>query len=407
MSPDTTDDTTEEIPATGAWRPGQPVASRRFLRVAGEMTRSGSDPDGLEHSGTSRFLRLEGGGRLDVVDVAYETWGTLAGDGANAVLICHALTGDAHVAGSSGPGQPTPGWWDALVGPGRAVDTDRWFVVCSNVLGGCQGSTGPSSVAPDGRPHGSRFPVVTIRDMVRVQAMLADHLGIGRWRAVLGGSMGGMQALEWATMFPERVARLVLASTTAAASAQQIAWSHIGRRAVAADPRFRGGDYYDAEPGDGPHRGLAVARMCAQVTYRSDEVFTDRFHRTTLGPMEFTLDPIFDVEGYLDYHGLKLARRFDANSYIRLNRAMDLHDVARGRGSTEAALSRITAPTLVAAVRSDGLYPPIQQHVLADGLASVGGDVTWVDVDSPHGHDGFLIETPQLAPPVRDFLERP
>ncbi|UDY36787.1 homoserine O-acetyltransferase MetX [Dermatobacter hominis] len=388
-----------DIPATGAWRPGDPVADRRFCRVAGA-----DDADAA--GSTARPFRLEGGGLLAEVDVAYEAWGELAPDGSNAVLVCHALTGDAHVAGRSGPGQPTPGWWDALVGPGRALDTDRLFVVCSNVLGGCQGTTGPSSIDPEtGKPYGSNFPVVTIRDMVRVQALLADRLGIRRWRAVVGGSMGGMQALEWGAMYPERVGALVVASTTASASAQQIAWSHIGRMAVQSDPRFRGGDYYDADPGEGPHRGLAVARMCAQVTYRSDEVFTERFHRSMLGGLDFTLDPLFDVEGYLDYHGTKLARRFDANSYVRLNRAMDLHDLARGRGSTESALARITAPTLVASVRSDGLYPPIQQHVLADGLRSVGGDVTWVDIDSPHGHDGFLIETPQLAPPIRTFLE--
>ncbi|MBS1836645.1 MAG: homoserine O-acetyltransferase [Actinobacteria bacterium] len=381
-----------DIPASGAWRPGRPPAGRRFATV--------TDPT------SGRPFRLEGGGTLTEVEVAYETFGEMAPDCSNAVLVCHALTGDAHVSGRSGPGQPTPGWWDALVGPGLPLDTDRWFVVCTNVLGGCQGTTGPASSEPaTGRPYGSRFPVVSIRDMVRVQALLADHLGIRRWRAVVGGSMGGMQALEWATMFPDRVGSLVVASTTAAASAQQIAWSHIGRMAIQADPRFRGGDYYDAPDGDGPHRGLAVARMCAQVTYRSDEVFTERFHRTLLDRLDFTLGPLFDIEGYLDYHGLKLARRFDANSYIRLNRAMDLHDVARGRGSTEAALARISAPALVAAVRSDGLYPPIQQHVLADGIRSVGGEVTWVDIDSPHGHDGFLIETTQLSEPLRTFLE--
>ncbi|HPU39521.1 MAG TPA: homoserine O-acetyltransferase, partial [Microthrixaceae bacterium] len=237
-----------DIPASGAWRVGDAAADRCFERVAGDGARP---------------LRLEGGGRLEQVDVAYETWGTLAPDASNAVLVCHALTGDAHVAGRSAPGQPTPGWWDSLVGPGRAVDTDRYFVVCSNVLGGCQGSTGPASIDPgSGSPYGSTFPVVTIRDMVRTQALLADRLGIDRWKAVVGGSMGGMQSLEWAAMFPERVGAVVLASTTAAASAQQIAWSHIGRMAIQADPRFRGGDYYDAAPGDGPHRGLAVARMC-------------------------------------------------------------------------------------------------------------------------------------------------
>jgi homoserine O-acetyltransferase len=219
--------------------------------------------------------------------------------------------------------------------------------------------------------------------------------------------MGGMQALEWAVMYPERVRALVLASTTAEASALQIAWSHIGRMAVEADPRFRGGDYYDAAPGDGPHRGLAVARMCAQVTYRSDEVFTERFHRTVINQLQFSLDRVFDVEGYLDYHGLKLVRRFDANSYLRLNRAMDLHDVSRGRGTRAAALARVQAPALVASVRSDGLYPPRQQESLRDGLLEVGVPVDWVDIDSPHGHDGFLIETGLLGPRVAAFLDDP
>jgi homoserine O-acetyltransferase len=237
-----------------------------------------------------------------------------------------------------------------------------------------------------------------------VQASLADALGVDRWRSVVGGSMGGMQALEWGIIFPERVRSLVLASTTAEASALQIAWSHIGRMAVQADPRFRGGDYYDAEPGDGPWRGLMVARMCAQVTYRSDEAFAERFHRSVIDRFAFTTDPVFDVEGYLDYHGIKLVRRFDANSYLRLNRAMDLHDVARGRGSLEQALGRVRVPVQVAAVRSDGLYPPVQQHALRDALRSLGVEVDDVDIDSPQGHDAFLIETGILGPRIADFL---
>ena len=382
----------DDLPVTGAWRPGDPVGHRSFLTIVAAEE--------------GRRFQLEGGGHLEHVEVAYETWGTLDAQASNAVLVCHALTGDSHVAGRSGPGHPTPGWWDALVGPGRALDTDRWFVVCTNVLGGCQGTTGPASTDPmTGRPYGSRFPVVSIRDMVRVQAALADGLGIARWRAVIGGSMGGMQAIEWGVMHPGRVGGLVLASTTAEASAQQIAWSHIGRMAVQADPRFRGGDYYDADPGDGPHRGLSVARMCAQVPSRGDGVFTGRSPRTLLQRRDFSLDPLFDVEGYLDYHGRKLARRFDANSYLRLNRAMDLHDVGRGRGGVAAALRRVRAPALVSSVRSDGLYPPHQQSALRDGLRAAGRDVTWVDIDSPHGHDGFLLETARLAPHVRQFLE--
>ncbi len=376
------------LPATGAWRPGDPFGDRRFHSVV----------DGR------RFL-LEGGGALDHIDVAYESWGTLDAEGRNAVLVCHALTGDSHAASRRGPGHADPGWWEGLIGPGLALDTDELFVVCANVLGGCQGTTGPASVDPaTGTPYGSRFPIVTIRDMVRTQASLADHLGIGRWRAVVGGSMGGMQALEWAVMYPDRVGALILASTSAQASAQQIAWSHIGRHAIESDAAFRGGDYYDAPDGDGPHRGLVNARMMAQVTYRSDEVLTDRFDRSLLGPLEFVDQNIFQIESYLDYHGEKLVRRFDANSYLRLNRAMDLHDVGRGRGGVERALGRVRAPALVASVRSDSLYPPVQQRQIFEGLAAGPAGARWADIDSPHGHDGFLIETAQLAPQIDAFL---
>jgi homoserine O-acetyltransferase len=378
------------IPASGAWVVGSPAGHREF-----------------HHIGGSRRFNLEGGGHLENVDVAYETWGRLDDRGSNAVLVCHALTGDSHLAGRSGSGHPTPGWWEALVGPGKALDTDELFVVGVNVLGGCQGSTGPSSPDPrTGAPYGSTFPVVSIRDMVRCQASLADGLGIRRWASVVGGSMGGMQAIEWAAMYPERVASLFLASTTTEASAQQIAWSHIGRMAVQADPRFRGGDYYEAEPGDGPHRGLAVARMAAMVTYRSDEVFAERFGRTVLNQFDFSLGRTFDIEGYLDYQGLKLARRFDANSYLRLNRAMDLHDLGRGRGSTDAALARIRCPSVVAAIRSDGLYPPHQQRKLHEGLVACGLVSEFIEIDSPHGHDGFLIDTEQLAPALSAIVDR-
>jgi homoserine O-acetyltransferase len=376
---------------TGAWRPGDPVGERRFHVVTEE-----------------RPFSLEAGGTLAHVEVAYELLGELGPD-RDAVLVCHALTGDSHVAGPAGPGHPTPGWWDQLVGPGKAIDTERYAVVCANVLGGCQGSTGPASEDPaTGRPYGSSFPVITIRDIVRTQASLADHLGIHRWRAVVGGSMGGMQALEWAVMYPDRVGALVLASSAAQASALQIAWSHIGRTTIAVDPGFRGGDYYDAAPGEGPHRGLAAARMSAQVTYRSDEVFTERFHRTLLGPFEFSLDNMFDIEGYLDYHGEKLVRRFDANSYVRLTRAMDLHDVGRGRGGVRAALGRVRAPALVVAISSDGLYLPAQQRLVHDTLLDHGVPSTWLEVDSPHGHDGFLIESGALSGPISEFLtDRP
>ena len=383
------------LPATGAWLPGSPVGHRRFHRFAED-----------------RRFHLEGGGHLRSVEMAFETWGTLDADASNAVLVCHALTGDSHAAGPSGAGHPTPGWWDALIGPGKVLDTDELFVVCVNVLGGCQGSTGPASCDPEtSLPYGSSFPVVSIRDMVRCQAEVALSLGIDRWASVVGGSMGGMQALEWAVMYPDRVGSLFLASTTAQASAQQIAWSHIGRRAVEADPAFHGGDYYGVGVGNGPQHGLSVARMLAMVTYRSDEVFRDRFDRNVQNQLDFTLGRTFDIEGYLDYQGRKLVGRFDANSYLRLNRAMDLHDVARGRGGVAEALARIGCPSVVAAVRSDALYPPYQQHELFEALSGTGTPgrspaSTFVEIDSPHGHDGFLIETEQLAAPMARLLER-
>ena len=359
---------------------------------------------------SGRSFHLEGGGSLPEVVVAHETWGELDADGSNAILVCHALTGDSHAAGRAGDAHPGEGWWDGLIGPGRALDTNRYFVVCSNVLGGCQGTTGPASLDPrTGRHYGSTFPVVTIRDMVRTQALLADHLGIARWASVVGGSMGGMQALEWATMFPDRVGSVVAIATTTAGSAQQIAWSMVGRRAISGDPKFRGGDYYDAEPGDGPHQGLKLAREIAQIHYRAEAVFDQRFGRTLLdrldGPLGFTLGQRFDVEGYLDYHGDKLVRRFDANSYLRLNKAMDLHDIGRGRGGVDAAISRIKSPALVMSISSDMLYPPYQQERLRDLLVANGSRCGFYEIDSPDGHDGFLIELQQIGSLLEGFID--
>jgi homoserine O-acetyltransferase len=385
--------TARPLPPTGAWRAGDPAGQRRFADVV----------DG-------RPFHLEGGGVLRHVTVAYETWGTLAPDGSNAVLVCHALTGDSHAAGRASDGHQGPGWWDGLIGRGRGIDPDRWFVVCANVLGGCQGSTGPSSIDPDtGAPYGSAFPVVTIRDMVRVQAKLADHLGIEQWAALVGGSMGGMQVLEWCVMFPERVRSAFTIATSAQASAQQIAWSAVGRRAITNDPNFCGGDYYDRPDGEGPHLGLALAREIAQIHYRSESVFAARFGRKQLDPLDamgtFSLDQRFDVEGYLDYHGAKFVRRFDANTYLRLNKAMDLHDLGRGRGGVVPALQRVRCPVMVMSIRSDTLYPPYQQHELRDVLRTLGNRVGYYDIDSPDGHDGFLLEARQISPIVAAFLD--
>jgi homoserine O-acetyltransferase len=378
------------LPATGAWRAGDDPFHRQFLPLSAVP------------------FALEQGGVLPEVVVAYETWGQLNAEHSNAVLVCHALTGDAHAAGPSGPGQPADGWWDPLIGPGRALDTNRYFVVCANVLGGCQGSTGPSSTDPTtGRPYGSTFPVVTIRDMVRVQRRLADALGIDRWLTIIGGSMGGMQVLEWGVIYPDRMRSLICIASTGAASAQQIAWSTVGRLAVANDPNWNDGDYYDAAPGHGPHAGLALARQIAQIHYRSELVFERRFGRHSTNPLDhFAMWDRFDVESYLNHHGDKLVRRFDANTYLVLNRAMDLHDIGRGRGGQGEALGRIRVPTCTMSIPTDTLYPPYQQEALRDGLAQHGVCVEHVTIDSPHGHDGFLLEFEQVGSAVEKFLAR-
>jgi len=332
---------------------------------------------------------LEAGGRLEHVTVAFETWGELAPDRGNAVLVMHALTGDSHAAGPAGHGHTQPGWWDAMIGLGAPIDTDRFFVVCPNVLGGCQGTTGPASDAPDGRPYGPRFPRITIRDQVVVESSLADALGIDRWYAVVGGSMGGMRVLEWAVGFPDRVARAIVVAVGAKASAEEIALCSVQIRAIRADPKWRGGDYYDAPDGDGPHVGLSIARGIGQISYRSEREFDARFGRDHQGDENPFEGGRYAVESYLEYHGEKLARRFDANTYIVLSEAMNHHDVGRGRGGIEAALARVTAQTTIAGITSDRLYPLRLQHELAELLPTAAGVEV---VESTSGHDGFLIE---------------
>lgn len=378
----------ETLPASGAWRPGDPLGDRRFLRTAAD-----------------RPFVLEGGGQLRDIDLAFETWGELNDSATNAILVCHALTGDSHAAGPASKGHVAQGWWDPLIGPGKPVDTDRFFVVCANVLGGCQGSTGPSSNRPDGSGrYGPSFPVVSIRDQARLMAKLGAGLGVRRWHSVIGGSMGGMIVLELAVMFPDRVASIVPIATCAAATAQQIAWWSTGRRVIALDPNWNDGYYYDAPNGQGPHAGLALARSVSQITFRTDDVFTDRFGRDVVEPVDGSFDmwQRFEVERYLEYHGNKLVRRFDANSYLLLTKAMDLHDLGRGRGGMSPALRRIRARALVLGVNSDVLYPEYQQRELVEGMSNTRA--SYRVIDSPHGHDAFLIEYGQLSELLTEFL---
>ena len=343
---------------------------------------------------------LEGGGHLSNVTVAYETWGALNEQHSNAVLILHALTGDSHAAGPAGPGHPSAGWWDENIGPGKAVDTDRYFVVCPNVLGGCQGTTGPSSFAPDNRRYGSRFPVITIRDQVAVEVELADHLGIATWSGVVGGSMGGMRALEWVVGYPDRVGRVVVIAVGAAGTADQIALCSLQVRAIKADTNFCGGDYYDAATS--PREGLSIARGIGQFSYRTWTEFESRFGREVQDDDAVRAKGRYAIESYLSYHGDKLAARFDPNSYIVLSEAMNHHDVGRGRGGVVAALKNVRHRVSIAGVSSDRLYPRELQEELARLIPGAGRVAL---ITSPAGHDGFLIESAQVGAIIERGLD--
>jgi homoserine O-acetyltransferase len=373
-------------PVTGAWRDGDHLGNRAFCQVG---------PFTTEH-----------GDHIPHVRLAYETFGELNADASNAVLVFHALTGDSHATGQAGPGHPTAGWWSGVVGPGLGLDTDKWCVVVPNILGGCQGTTGPSSFHPDGREWGQRFPYLTIRDQTRVVESLADHLGIAAFAAVVGGSMGGMHALEWALLFPSRVARLGLIATSAVTSADQIGGNSIQMEAITVDPFFAGGDYYDHD--EGPYRGLALARRMALVNYRSPTELNERFERT----WQSKVSPLgdsgrFAVESYLDFHGNKFTRRFDANSYMSLVGAMNSHDVTRDRGDLATVLGALTLPTLVLGVDSDRLFPLSQQEDLARHIPGcLTGTVPEV-LETPYGHDGFLIESERVGASIAALLATP
>jgi homoserine O-acetyltransferase len=345
-------------------------------------------------------MPLEAGSSLPEVTLAYESWGELDRSHGNGVLVLHALTGDSHATGPAGPGQPSVGWWDGLIGPGAPIDTDRYFVVCPNVLGGCRGTTGPASPAPDGAPYGSRFPVLTIRDQVAAEAALADHLGITRWAGVVGGSMGGMRVLEWCVGYPDRVARAAVLAVGAAATAEQIAQCSLQVRAIRSDPAFAGGDYYGSARG--PVEGLALARGMGQVGYRTELELQSRFGRRAEAPEDPLKGGRYAVESYLQHHGDKLVGRFDPNSYITLSEAMNHHDVGRGRGGVGPALAGVRAEVTVAGIDSDRLYPLRLQQELVRLLP---GDRPLTVIGSLSGHDGFLLEHEQVGAVLASTLD--
>ncbi len=350
-------------------------------------------------------LELDCGKTLGPLTVAYMTYGTLNAEHSNAVLVCHALTGDQFVA-SSHPVTGKPGWWDTMVGPGKPIDTDRFFVVCSNVVGGCMGTTGPAEICQaSGRPYGLDFPLVTIRDMVRAQAMLLDALGIEKVMCVIGGSMGGMQVLQWAASFPERVVSAVPIACAAKHSAQNIAFHEVGRQAIMADPDWKGGTYQ--LHGTQPSKGLAVARMAAHITYLSEAALQRKFGRALQDreQVSFGFGPDFQIESYLRHQGVAFVDRFDANSYLYITRAMDYFDLAaEHEGVLARAFANATARFLIVSFTSDWLFPPAENKHVAHALNANAATVSFVEIATDRGHDAFLLDEPEMFATIRGFL---
>tara|TARA_R100001244_G_scaffold6593_14_gene8013 strand:+ start:16456 stop:17583 length:1128 start_codon:yes stop_codon:yes gene_type:complete len=351
-------------------------------------------------------LPLDSGASLAPVEFAYETYGELNADRSNAVLVCHALTGDQYLA-STHPLTGKPGWWERMVGPGKPIDTDRHFIICANVLGSCLGSSGPATVNPaTEKPWAMDFPVITIADMVRAQAMLLDHLGIERLHAVIGGSMGGMQAVSWAALYPERVASAVIIASAARHSAQNIAFHEVGRQAIMADPRWRGGAYYADD--DPPSSGLAVARMAAHITYLSEAGLTEKFGRRLQDrdAKTFGFDADFQVESYLRHQGISFVDRFDANSYLYITRAMDYFDLAEAHGGVLANAFRGSKTRFcLISFDTDWLYPTSESRAIVHALNAAGAEVSFMELSSPFGHDSFLLENPEMNRIVDGFLK--
>ncbi len=353
-------------------------------------------------------LSLICGSKIGPVTVAYETYGELSPEQDNAIFICHALTLDAHAAGLHTPEDRKPGWWDAFIGPGKGLDTNKYFVVCANVIGGCQGTTGPGSVNPaSGEPWCLDFPVITVEDIVEVHSALVRSLGIERLLAVIGGSLGGMQVLEWAARFPEQVASSIVLAAGAKLSAQGIAFNAVGRRAIQADPQFKAGRYYSDE---GPRFGLALARMVAHITYLSETSIETKFGRRLQDAEQLAYNLLqeteFRVESYLHYQGNRFVERFDANSYLYLTKAMDYFDLAESYGSIAKALGRTESRFLVVSYKTDWLFPTRKSREIVASLVETGRHASFVELDSPHGHDSFLIDCDGLAQLVGPFLEQ-
>jgi len=348
-------------------------------------------------------LVLDSGARLSPITIAYETYGNLNDDKSNAVLIEHALTGDAHAAGFH-KGEEKPGWWDDMIGPDKAFDTKKYFIICSNVIGGCKGSTGPSSLNPKtNKPYGLDFPLITIADMVRAQKRLTDHLGIKKLLSVVGGSMGGMQALQWLVSYPKHVYSVIPVATTTKHSPQQIAFGEVGRQAVMSDPDWRDGNYYCVS---NPSRGLAVARMIGHITYMSDTSMAEKFgRRSKQVKPDFKFDPNFEVEGYLKYRGETFVKRFDANSYLYITKALDLFDLA-GDKKLQEVFRGTKAKLLILSFKSDWLYPSYQSKEIVKACKLEGLDATYMEISSTYGHDAFLLEVDEETHLIKHFLEK-
>jgi len=396
--------------ANGTNAPGEISAPGTTKRSAGSRsqyaTSEADNPSSLVvRFGADKPLRLDSGAVLTDFQIAYQTYGTLNAERSNAILVCHALTGDQHVA-SPNPVTGKPGWWSEMVGSGKAIDTDRYFVICSNVLGGCMGTTGPASTNPaTDRVYGLDLPVVTVRDMVRAQAMLVEHLGIDSLFSVAGGSLGGMQVLQWAASYPERVFSALPLATGARHSSQNIAFHEVGRQAVMADPDWRGGRYF--EMGVAPRKGLAVARMAAHITYFSEEALHRKFGRNLQDrdAPTFGFDADFQIESYLRYQGLAFVDRFDANSYLYMTRAMDYFDLAADYGGRLAnAFLGTKTRFCVASFTSDWLFPTIENKAVVRALNAAGASVSFVEIETDRGHDAFLLDEPELFATIRGFL---